>query len=137
MLNEIFISNDEDDEDDEDIGIGSFCITQNEYYDNPKCTYLSPNIEGKCLRCSIEGVAPENCNNFKNCQTVENSICVQCENEYILDENFNCTIKYNEQFHKNCQTAYNATHCSHCKANSLLYITSIENDNGLGGVGKC
>jgi hypothetical protein len=73
--------------------LGAFCLTQDEYFDNKNCKYFSPTVEGKCLKCGITGVAPEDCNKFKNCATIANNICTACSGDYILDENFNCVIK--------------------------------------------
>lgn len=42
----------------------AFCISQDEYFNNPKCKEFSPKDEGRCMRCSIAGVAPGDCNKF-------------------------------------------------------------------------
>lgn len=51
-------------------GIGGFCISQSEFYDYPNCLYFSPTKEGQCIRCNLNGVTPQNCNNFENCNHV-------------------------------------------------------------------
>lgn len=71
----------------------AFCLTQDEFLDNPYCLRFSPTEEGKCLQCSNSDIAPENCNKFKNCKRVENNICTDCNDKYVLDENFNCIIE--------------------------------------------
>ena len=71
-------------------GLGGFCISQEEYFASlPSCIHLSPTKEGKCLRCS-NGIAPELCNKFKNCDSVDVDRCQHCYSGLIMDEKFNC-----------------------------------------------